>query len=85
MYGRTRVRTLIQFNASRSGASSISGNDGWCLRLNSLLVTARMRVSKFSIAVSRVRRMSAGENRLKTSSVDSGSSQNCVRRLVNGS
>mgnify|MGYP003662695463 CR=1 FL=1 len=40
------------------------------------LVTARTSVSKFSRAVSRVRRMSLGEKRLKMSSVDSGSSQN---------
>jgi hypothetical protein len=35
-----------------------------------------MSVSKFSMALSRVRRMSAGAKRLKTSSDDSGSSQN---------
>lgn len=39
-------------------------------------VTASINVSRFENAVSRVRRMSAGVNRLKTSSVDSGSSQN---------
>ena len=39
-------------------------------------MTASISVSRFSKAVSRVRRMSAGEKRLKTSSVDSGSSQN---------
>ena len=37
---------------------------------------ASIRVSRFSNAVSRVRLMSAGEKRLKISSVDSGSSQN---------
>lgn len=35
-----------------------------------------MRVSRFSRARSRVRRISAGVNRLKTSSEDSGSCQN---------
>jgi hypothetical protein len=39
-------------------------------------VIASIRVSRFSSAVSRVRRMSAGEKRLNISSVDSGSSQN---------
>jgi hypothetical protein len=45
--------------------------------MNRRLVTARMSVSRFSNAVSVVLRMSAGENKLKISSVDSGSSQNC--------
>lgn len=45
--------------------------------MNRRLVTASMRVSRFSSAVSRVLRMSDGEKRLKMSSVDSGSSQNC--------
>jgi hypothetical protein len=45
--------------------------------MNSRLVTASIRVSRFSSDVSRVRRISAGEKRLKMSSVDSGSSQNC--------
>jgi hypothetical protein len=40
-------------------------------------VTASIRVSRFSLAASRVLRMSAGEKRLKMSSVDSGNSQNC--------
>ena len=66
----------MQFNASLSGANSGSGNEGWCRNMNSRLVIASMRVSRFSSAVSRVRRMSAGEKRLKISSVDSGSSQN---------
>jgi hypothetical protein len=44
--------------------------------MKSRLVIASMRVSRFSRAVSRVRRISAGEKRLKISSVDSGSSQN---------
>lgn len=38
---------------------------------------ASTSVSRFSSAVSRVRRISLGEKREKTSSVDSGSSQNC--------
>jgi hypothetical protein len=46
--------------------------------MNSRLVAASISVSRFSSAVSRVRRMSAGEKRLNTSSVDSGSSQNCL-------
>lgn len=41
-------------------------------------VTARIKVSRFARLLSRVRRMSAGENNEKTSSVDSGSSQNCT-------
>jgi hypothetical protein len=53
--------------------------------MNRRLVTASRRVSRFSKAVSRVRRISAGEKRLKMSSVDSGSSQNCgVSRSVSG-
>jgi hypothetical protein len=40
-----------------------------------------MRVSRFSRWLSLVRRMSAGENREKTSSVDSGSSQNYHERI----
>jgi hypothetical protein len=67
----------MQFSASRSGANSWSGKEGWCRRMNSRLVTASIRVSRFSSDVSRVRRISAGEKRLKMSSVDSGSSQNC--------
>ena len=67
----------MQFRASLSGAKSGSGNEGWCRNMKSRLVIASMRVSRFSRAVSRVRRMSAGEKRLKISSVDSGSSQNC--------
>lgn len=45
--------------------------------MNSRLVTASIKVSRFSSEVSRVLRMSAGEKRPKISSVDSGSSQNC--------
>ena len=44
--------------------------------MNRREVTARIRVSRFSRALSRVRRISAGAKRLKTSSDDSGSSQN---------
>ena len=44
--------------------------------MNSRLVTANISVSRFSSALSLVLRMSAGEKRLKTSSVDSGNSQN---------
>lgn len=43
-------------------------------------VTASMRVSRFSRALSRVRRMSAEAKRLKTSSEDSGNSQNCCQK-----
>jgi len=39
-------------------------------------VTARMSVSRLARLLSRVRRISAGEKSEKTSSVDSGSSQN---------
>jgi hypothetical protein len=77
-YGRIRVRTLMQLRASLSGASSGSGNDGWCRRMNSRLVIANINVSRFSSAVSLVLLMSAGEKRLKMSSEDSGSSQNCT-------
>jgi hypothetical protein len=66
----------MQFNASLSGANSRSGKEGWCRSINSRLVIASMSVSRFSKAVSRVLRMSAGEKRLNMSSVDSGSSQN---------
>jgi hypothetical protein len=69
----------MQFNASLSGANSGSGNEGWFRNMKSRLVIASMRVSRFSRAVSRVRRISEGEKRLKISSVDSGSSQNCWR------
>ena len=51
--------------------------------MHNLEVTAKMRVSRFSKLLSLVRRMSAGENSEKTSSADSGSSQNC--RTVNRS
>jgi hypothetical protein len=66
----------MQFNASRSGANSRSGKEGWCRKMNSRLVIASIKVSRFSNAVSRVRRTSAGEKRLNMSSADSGSSQN---------
>lgn len=45
--------------------------------MNNLEVTASISVSRFSGAESLVLRMSAGENKLKTSSVLWGSSQNC--------
>jgi len=76
MYGSILVRIRMQFKASLSGANSRSGKEGWCRNMNRRLVIASMSVSRFSSAVSRVLRMSAGEKRLKTSSVDSGSSQN---------
>jgi hypothetical protein len=65
-----------QFNAWPSGAISGSGKDGWCRSINNRDVTANINVSRFSRALSLVRRMSAAENRLKMSSDDSGSSQN---------
>jgi hypothetical protein len=71
----------MQFNASFSGANSGSGNEGWCRKMNRRLVIASISVSRFSNAVSRVRRISAGENRLKISSVDSGSSQNYMETI----
>src|SRR5437016_715624 len=77
MNGRTRVNTRIQLSASRPGASSASGKEGWFLRTFRREVIARMSVSRFSMEASRVRLISAGEKRLKTSSTDSGSSQNC--------
>lgn len=76
MNGSIRVRMRMQFRASLSGASSGSGKEGWFLRTKRREHTASKRVSRFVNAVSRVRRMSAGVNILKTSSVDSGSSQN---------
>jgi hypothetical protein len=66
----------MQLRASRSGANSGSGKEGWWRRMKRREVMARMRVSRFSRALSRVRRMSEAEKRLKTSSEDSGSSQN---------
>jgi len=50
--------------------------------MKSRLVIAKIRVSRFSKDVSRVLRISAGEKRLKMSSVDSGSSQNYEYRLI---
>ena len=70
------MSTLMQFKASLSGASSRSGKEGWCRRTKRREEMASMSVSKFSGEVSLVRRISVGENKLKTSSVDSGSSQN---------
>ena len=66
----------MQFSASRAGARSGSGNEGWFLRTKSRDVTASTKVSRFANEVSLVRRMSAGENNENTSSADSGSSQN---------
>jgi hypothetical protein len=70
------VRTRIQFRTCRSGATSGSGKEGWFLRLCNLEVTACSSVSRLDLEASRVRRMSAPEKRLKTSSADSGNSQN---------
>jgi hypothetical protein len=72
----------MQFKASRSGASSGSGKDGWLRRTHSREVTARISVSRLARLLSRVRRMSAGEKSEKTSSVDSGSSQNYEKALL---
>ena len=66
----------MQLSASLSGARSGSGKEGWFFKTIRREVMASNRVSKLGNALSRVRRMSAGVNRLKTSSVDSGSSQN---------
>ena len=66
----------MQLRAYFSGAASGSGNDRWCRSVKRRDVRARMRVSMFSRELSRARRTSTGEKRLKTSSVDSGSSQN---------
>ena len=66
----------MQFRACFSKAASVSGNDRWCLSVKRRDVRARMRVSMFGRELSRARRTSTGEKRLKTSSVDSGSSQN---------
>lgn len=74
-----RVRMRIQLRASLSGASSGSGNDGWFFNTTRREVIASISVSRFDSELSLVRRMSTGENKLKMSSVDSGSSQNCTR------
>ena len=66
----------MQLRASLSGANSGSGKEGWFLRMIKRDVIARIKVSRFGKELSRMRRMSTGANRLKTSSVDSGSSQN---------
>lgn len=73
------MRIRMQLRTSRSGARSGSGNEGWFFNTVSREVTASRSVWKLGKALSRVRRMSAGVKRLKTSSVDSGSSQNCQR------
>ena len=77
MNGRSRVRIRMQLSASRSGASSTFGKEGLCRKAYKREVTARMRVSRFRKESSRIRRMSVGEKSEKTSSDDSGSSQNC--------
>ena len=66
----------MQLSASFSGALSGSGNVLWWRRLNRRDVSAIMSVSRLDRDVSRVRRTSIGEKRLKTSSADSGSCQN---------
>lgn len=76
-YGRIRVRTLTQLRASCSGASSGSGKLGWFRSMESCVTVTTIKVSRFSLASSLVRRTSAEEKRLKTSSAPSGSSQNC--------
>lgn len=83
--GKTRVNTRIQFSASRSGAISGSGNEGWFFNTTRREHTARISVSRFASEVSRVRRISTGENREKTSSVDSGNSQNYQTRTLSAS
>lgn len=75
----------MQLRASRSGASSGSGKEGWLRRTMRREVTASMRVSRLARLLSRVRRMSAGEKSEKTSSVDSGSSQNWRRSQYSNS
>lgn len=79
----------MQLRASRSGARSGSGKEGWLRRTQSREVTARISVSRLARLLSRVRRISAGEKSEKTSSADSGSSQNyrgrkCVSRRAQG-
>lgn len=72
------MRTRTQFKASFSGAVSGLGNEECCLKANRRDVTASIKVSRFASDASRVRRISLVEKRVKTSSVDSGSSQNYV-------
>lgn len=48
-------------------------------------MSAKIRVSRFFRELSRALRTSTGENRLKTSSVDSGSSQNYFLSVKNPS
>lgn len=66
----------MQLRACFSGATSASGNDRWCRSVKRRDVRAKIRDSIFGRELSRARRTSTGEKRLKTSSVDSGSSQN---------
>jgi hypothetical protein len=66
----------MQLSACFSGATWALGNDRCCRSVKSRVVRARIRVSILERELSRARRTSVGEKRLKTSSVDSGSSQN---------
>ena len=81
MNGKILVRILRQFNASFSGADSRFGKAGLCLSANRREVRTRMSVSRFWRDASRVLRMSFGEKRENTSSVDSGSCQNWEDQL----
>jgi len=67
----------MQLRACLSGAASVLGKERCCLRVKRRVVRARIRVSMLESELSRARRTSTGEKRLNTSSVDSGSSQNC--------
>lgn len=66
----------MQLRACFSGATSGLGNDRCCRKVNRREVRASMRDSMLGRELSRALRTSIGENKLKTSSVDSGSSQN---------
>lgn len=74
--GSTLVSTRRQFSACLSGARSGYGKARRCRSSKSREVSLRRRVSMFARDLSRARRMSVGEKREKTSSTDSGSSQN---------
>ena len=67
----------MQLRACFSGAVSVCGKARCCRSMNNRVVRARRRLSMLAREASRARRTSTGENRLKTSSPDSGSSQNC--------
>jgi hypothetical protein len=71
-----RVSILMQLSACFSGAVSGFGKERCCLNVRRRVVRARMRVSTLARELSLARRTSRREKRLKTSSVDSGSSQN---------